>query len=181
MALELTRKKDGQSKTPKAGKQKNDVLLKVMDFFDKNPIMKIVVPVLLFVILAGVIVGISIGDGVILKDNDSPQTDVGMPEDASESVEVLPGNNVIKDENILDIIKSDPLSEDILATAKYTGYVTGSSGLKTATIQIGSTGEHLVLSAGETVGDSDWEVSEITSDYVIFRAGDITKKIDKSK
>ena len=106
-----------------------------------------------------------------------------LPEDVtanSNQVEVIPGNNVIKDKVIVDLIDSDPLSPDILASATYTGYVTGSSGLKTALVQIGSQGDNLVLAIGETVGDSDWELIEITKDYIVFKAGETTKKISIS-
>ena len=89
-------------------------------------------------------------------------------------------NNVIKDKVVIDLIDSDPLSPDILASAKYTGYVTGSSGLKTALIQIGSENDSLVLAVGETVGESDWELIEIAKDYVVFKAGETTKKINLS-
>ena len=98
----------------------------------------------------------------------------------SNEVQVIPGNNIIKDKELINLINDDPLSPDILSSAKYTGSVTGSSGLKTALIQIGSGNEILVLSIGETVGDSDWELKEIYTDYVIFRAGETTKKINLS-
>jgi hypothetical protein len=81
------------------------------------------------------------------------------------------------DEEIVELIENDPLSEDILASAKYKGYVKGSSGLKTALIQIGSSGDTLTLAKGESVGS--WELIEVTSDYVVFKAGDVTKKINK--
>ena len=120
---------------------------------------------------------IILGDSILLQDNDA------LPEDVtanSNQVEVIPGNNVIKDKVVIDLIDSDPLSPDILASAKYTGYVTGSSGLKTALIQIGSENDSLVLAIGETVGESDWELIEIAKDYVVFKAGETTKKINLS-
>ena len=80
----------------------------------------------------------------------------------------------------MELIDNDPLSPDILANASYTGSVVGSSGLKTALIQVGSGGDILVLSTGETIGDSNWELIEIASDYVIFRAGEMTKKLSLS-
>ncbi len=176
MALELPKfgkKGDGSG----GGKAKPDVVLKITNFFDKNPMMKIIIPVILFVILVAVILFIILGDNILLMDN------AELPEDVtanSNQVEVIPGNNVIKDKVIVDLIDSDPLSPDILASATYTGYVTGSSGLKTALIQIGSQNDNLVLAVGETVGDSDWELIEITKDYVVFKAGETTKKISIS-
>ncbi len=175
MALELPKfgKKD---KAEKAAGPKNDVMLKVMDFFDKNPIMKIVIPVVLFLILAGVIIYLVIGDGVILGDGTTGTTDPALN---SNQVQVLPGNEPVTDKEIVELINSDPLSEDILLTAEYKGYTKGSTGLKVALIQIGSSGQSIELSKGETIGDSKWELIEITSDYVVFQAGEKTKKINK--
>ena len=114
------------------------------------------------------------GDKVLTAD---PSKDVGVQNPNSNIVEVLPGDNTITDDKVLEIINKDPLSADILAGAKYTGFVTGSSGLKTALIEISK--DVLVLSVGETVGDSSWEVIEITEDYVLFKAGKATKKISR--
>lgn len=175
MALDLknlTLKKEKKDGTPK--KAKSDVVLKIMEFFEKNPIMKIVIPVLLFVILAGIFLIIIFSDGVIIKGGDIEDIDVN---DTSAMVQVVPDNNIIKDKEIVDLIGEDPLSPDILATAKYTGFVQGSSGLKTALIEIGSENDTLVLSLGETIGDSSWELIEINSKYVTFKAGDITRQI----
>ena len=175
MALELP--KFGKKGEGSVSKSKPDIALKITNFFDKNPMMKIIIPVILFIILVAVILFVILGDKILLQDNEA------LPEDVTANanqVEVIPGNNVIQDKVIVDLIDSDPLSPDILASAKYTGYVTGSSGLKTALIQIGSQNDSLILSVGETVGDSDWELIEITKDYVVFKAGETTKKINLS-
>ena len=37
----------------------------------------------------------------------------------------------------------------------------------------------LVLSIGDTVGESSWEVIEITEDHVLFKAGEATKRIKR--
>ena len=151
MALELTRK-GGNNKNPKP---QVNILPKIEEFFQKNPIMKIIVPVIGFLIIVAVFLIIVFGDKVITEDPDTN----------------------ITDEKVLEIINKDPLSADILSTAKYKGYVSGSSGLKTALIQIGSKNDFLVLAVGETVGDSSWEVIEINEDYVLFKAGNATKKL----
>lgn len=175
MALELTRKKDGAGKAKTPG-QKSDIVLKIMELFEKNPFLKILIPVLLFLILAGIICFVIFGDGVLMGKNVEPSGNESLLP-ASNAVDVLPGNNQITDDQVLSVIQSDPLSEDVLAKASYHGYVSGSSGLKTALIQIGSNTDILVLAPGETVGDSKWELAEITADYVVFKAGDNTKKI----
>ncbi len=172
MALELTRK----SGSPKKPKQPNNILPKIEEFFQKNPIMKIVIPAIAFLIIVSVFLIIVFGDKVFTED---PQQNTGTVAPDSNVVEVLPGNNEITDKKVLEIINDDPLSADILSSAKYTGYVGGSSGLKTALIEIGSGKDVLVLSVGETVGDSSWEVTEIDEDYVLFKAGKITKKLNK--
>ncbi len=175
MALELPKfgKKDKAAGAPK---QKSDVTLKIMDFFEKNPWMKVVIPILLFIILVAVFIFAMFGDGILSGDNEGVNSNVP----AKNEVSVLPGNNIIKDKEIVELIEADPLSEDILASAKYTGSVVGESGLKTALIQIGTVGDKLVLCAGETVGDSSWELVEIYDEYVVFKAGEITKKIKLS-
>jgi hypothetical protein len=173
MALELPKltKKDGKGA---ASAPKVDVTLKVMEFFDKNPFMKILIPVVLFLILCAVFLFIIFGDGVILDDTKT-QSDSSA---SAGQVEVVPGNNIITDKTVVKLIETDPLSGDILATAEYKGCVKGSSGLKTGLIHIGTQRDTLVLSMGETVGDSKWEVVELTNDYIVFKAGEITKKIE---
>jgi hypothetical protein len=85
---------------------------------------------------------------------------------------------VTLDAEIESLIESDPLSSDILSTAVYKGYVVGSSGLKLATIQIGSEGTMVVLSQGEKIGNSEWEVIEINPQYIIFEAGEVQRKLE---
>jgi len=171
MALELPK----FTKKEKKPGENTGLTLKIAQFFEKNPFMKIVIPVVLFLILVAIFILVVFGDG-ILMDKEDPNADNSSAQ--SNEVQVIPGNNIIKDKEILELIDSDPLSPDILASATYTGSVVGSSGLKTALIQVGSQGDVLVLSMGETIGDSDWELVEISSDYVIFKAGKLTKKLD---
>ncbi len=173
MALELPKltKKDNKDA---GGAPKVDITLKVMEFFDKNPFMKILIPVVLFIILCAIFLFVIFGDGVILDDTNTGSDDSL----ATEQVQVIPGNDIINDKAIVKLIEEDPLSEDILATASYKGCVKGSSGLKTALVQIGTQKDTLILSLGETVGDSKWELVELTDDYVVFKAGEITKKIE---
>ncbi len=173
MALELPKftKKEKSSDKP-------DITLQIAQFFEKNPIMKIIIPVILFLILVAIFIFVIFGDGILTDDNISDN--VGTSTQSNE-VQVIPGNNIIKDKEITELIDSDPLSPDILSAASYTGSVVGSSGLKTALIQVGTEGDVLVLTVGETIGDSDWELKEIASEYVIFQAGELTKKLDLAK
>lgn len=174
MALELPK----FTKKEKSSGDKTGLTLQIASFFEKNPAMKIVIPVVLFLILVAIFIFVVFGDG-ILTESDGGKTDSNSAQ--SNEVQVIPGNNIIKDKDIIKLIDEDPLSPDILSSATYTGSVVGSSGLKTALIQVGSQGDRLVLTVGETIGESDWELKEISSDYVIFKAGKLTKKLDIAK
>lgn len=174
MALELPK----FTKKEKQSGDKPGVTLKIAQFFEKNPAMKIIIPVVLFLILVAVFLLVVFGDGVLTENDNTDSDDTTVQ---SNEVQVIPGNNIIKDKKIVKLIDDDPLSPDILASASYNGSVFGSSGLRTALIQVGSEGDILVLSVGETIGDSDWELIEISSDYVIFKAGKLSKKIDIAK
>ncbi len=174
MALELPK----FTKKEKSSGNKTGITLQLANFFEKNPIMKIVIPVILFLILVAIFIFVVFGDGILMEKDDG---EIDNNSTQSNEVQVIPGNNIIKDKEIIKLIDEDPLSPDILSSATYTGSVVGSSGLKTALIQVGSQGDRLILTVGETIGESDWELKEISSDYVIFKAGKITKKLDMAK
>ncbi len=176
MALELT-KKGNKEKKSAGGGQKNDAFLRIVQFFEKNPFLKILIPVLLFIILAAIFFFIVFGDGILTK-GEGDSGDASVNTNVTNEVDVLPYDNKVKNTDILDLIKRDPLSPDILASAKYTGYISGSSGLKIALVEIGD-GDKLVLALGDTVDESEWEIAEIANDYVVFKAGSQTKKISK--
>lgn len=173
MALELPK----FTKKEKTG-DKPDITLQIAQFFEKNPIMKFVIPIILFLILVAVFIFVIFGDGILLEKDNNDSNDTSVQ---SNEVQVIPGNNIIKDKEFVELIDKDPLSPDILSAATYTGSVVGSSGLKTALIQVGKEGDMLVLTIGETIGDSDWELREIATDYVVFKAGKTTKKLDLAK
>ncbi len=173
MALELPK----FTKKEKTG-DKPDITLQIAQFFEKNKFMKILVPVILFLILVVIFIIVIFGDGILMEKDNTDTNDTSVQ---SNEVQVIPGNNIIRDKEFTELIDKDPLSPDILSSATYTGSVVGSSGLKTALIQVGKEGDMLVLTVGETIGDSDWELREIASDYVIFKAGKTTKKLDLAK
>lgn len=176
MALELP-KFGKKEKTAGVAEAKSSVILKISQFFEKNPWMKIAIPVILFLILVAIFLLVIFGDGILSGNDNTDNIDSSVQQN---EVQVIPGNNIIKDKELVELIDNDPLSPDILANASYTGSVVGSSGLKTALIQVGSNKDVLVLATGETIGDSDWELIEIATDYVIFRAGEMTKKLSLS-
>lgn len=165
-------KKDGAAAAPK--KPKNDAVLKVVEFFDKNPIMKIVVPAVLFIIVVAVVIFVIFGDGVLSgtdKDVGTEPNEITISQDTQTEIK--------QDKEIVALIESDPLSEDILANAKYTGYLVGNTGLKIATIEVGSGGDVLVMAPGEKIDDTEWVLKECNKNYVIFEAGDVSKKITR--
>jgi hypothetical protein len=175
MALELP-KLGKKEKGGKVASPKNDIMLKVMDFFDKNPIMKIIIPVIIFVIIAAILIFIVFGDGIIKNGGKTDDSDLTND---SNYVQALPSDDIIKDKEIVDLINNDPLSPDILASAKYKGRVKGSNGRVNALIEIGSSGQSIQVERGETIGDSSWELLEVTTDYVIFEADGEQKKINR--
>lgn len=175
MALELP-KLGKKEKGEKVASPKNDIMLKVMDFFDKNPIMKIIIPVIIFVIVAAILIFIVFGDGIIKNGGKTDDSDLTND---SNYVQALPSDDIIKDKEIVDLINNDPLSPDILASAKYKGRVKGSNGRINALIEIGSSGQSIQVERGETIGDSSWELLEVTTDYVIFEADGEQKKINR--
>ena len=174
MALELPKlgkKKDAAV----AGVPKNDLFIKLMSFFEKNPFMKIVIPAILLLLIVAIFLVVEFSDGILTGKDDE---NTSATTQVSNEVQLLPGNNIIKDMEVVELIKEDPLSQDILASAAYKGSVGGNSGMKTALIQIGDKNETLVLCEGETIGESSWELIEIADSYVIFKAGEITKKLN---
>ena len=127
------------------------------------------------------------------RSNQKRKEDIGFEENVGDNVfsttnkdeiittdyvNVYDGKDVTLDSELETLIGSDPLSSDILSTAVYRGYVCGSSGLKTAIIQIGSDGTNLALTQGEKIGGSEWEVIEINPQYVIVEAGDVQRKLE---
>lgn len=173
MALELP--KFAKKEKKEGNVSKNDIVLKIMDFFDKNPLMKILIPVLLFVIVAAIILFVIFGDGVL---QDSNPTD-GELNANSDLVQVLPDDDILNDKELVNMINDDPLSPDILASAKYKGRVKGSNGRVNALIEIGADGQSIQVERGETIGDSSWQLIEVTADYVIFKAGNEQMKISR--
>jgi hypothetical protein len=114
MALELPK----FTKKEKVAGEKPALTLKVAQFFDKNPIMKIVIPAIIFLIIVAVFLLVIFGDGILMDKDDSDSVDTSTQ---SNEVQVIPGNNIIKDKEIVNLIDDDPLSPDILASAKYKG------------------------------------------------------------
>ena len=83
MALELPK----FTKKEKQPGEKSAIMQKISQFFEKNPIMKIIIPVVLFLILVAVFLLVIFGDGVLTNDEnaDGTSTTVG-----SNEVQIVP-------------------------------------------------------------------------------------------
>ncbi len=148
---------------------------KLGQFFEKNPTMKYLIPVMIFIISIAVFLAFVFGDGSLNKQLSPLPTEGFAPTD--DTAVVLPNDSIIvgsTDPNLSALIQRDPSSEQILARAKYTGCViVASSSHRLAIINNG--GVEYRLSVGDTLGDSAWQVNEITESAVTFVTGGSTK------
>ena len=150
----------------------------VTEFFNKNPFMKFVIPVVLFVLISAVFLIAVFGDGVIMNGGDDV-TQSGA-EGSTSVAEVVPQAEIVDgttDAYIAGLIANDPFSEDILASAHYKGAVIYSTGLRTAIVENG--GVVYTLNVGDKIGTSAWAVVEITENNITFSSGSVTKTISK--
>lgn len=152
----------------------------VSEFFKKNPFMKYLIPIMIFIICIAVFLAVVFGDGS-LGEEMQPLPTEGVSNTDDTAVVLPNGSNIVgvTDPNLSDLIRRDPLAEEILAKAKYNGCViVASSSYRIAIVENG--GIEYMLSVGETLGDSAWEVTEITEAAVTFTAGGTTKVLKYS-
>ena len=167
LIAKITGKKKGDSAEASVGgnkKKNNSVAL----FFEKNPMMKYVIAVIAVVISLAVALTI-----IISSKKSNPQIDTNVSVNASDTVEVLPQ---IEREIGGEYEGKDPFAENVLDGAKLTG-IYDVFGYKSATLQ--TTTKSYTLYEGDTVGDSDWTVSEITDKSITLVSGDKTKTFSK--
>ena len=137
-------------------------------FFEKNPVMKYVIAIIAIVISLAVALTI-----IISSKKSNPVIDTNVSVNASDAVEVLPQ---IEREIGGEYEGKDPFAENILDGAKLTG-IYEVFGYKSATLQTST--KAYTLYEGDTVGDSDWTVSEITDKSITLVSGDKTKTFSK--
>ena len=131
-------------------------------FFDKNPKMKIIIPIVLIAI--SVLVAI-----VIIVTTESPEFDttpVGGGE--AQNVDVLP-EDVRELENI-ELADGNVFDEVDLANAKVTAIVYNSEGYYTATLQTKLKPDGVTIKVGDKIGE--WLVESIDDNEVVFTLGE---------
>lgn len=135
-------------------------------FFDKNPKMKIIIP-LVFVLIFVAVAVVIIVSGV--------KTDTDVDENVSvvaQSVDILPQVDRTQ-QAIEDGV--DPFSEDVIVNAKLKGVVYNSAGYRTAIVS--TQYASYTLQVGDYVSTSEWLVEEITDNSITFSLGEKTRTI----
>ena len=164
---ELIAKITGKNKDASAGgakKKNNSISL----FFEKNPLMKYVIAVI------AVVIALCVAATLIWSSRKSkPNLDTNVSINSQDSVVVLPQ---IERDVGGEYEGKDPFEANILDGAKLTG-IYETYGYKSATLQ--TTRKSYTLYEGDTVGDSDWVVSEITDKSITLVSGDKTKTFSK--
>lgn len=137
-------------------------------FFEKNPKMKIILP-LVFIVIAVVVAVLIIISGA--------KTDVGLDETVTtpaQSVDVLPMIERDEGETVADGV--DPFSEDVIANAKITGMIYNSDGYRTVIVE--TKYRAYTLQVGDYVPGSEWLVESITDSSVTFSLGEKTRTVE---
>ena len=132
-------------------------------FFDKNPKMKIIIPIILIAI--SVLVALIIIFTTEKKKIDTNPVNSG---DAAQA-EVLPQNVRNKEDIPLD--GDDVLDDVALSHGKVTAITFNSEGYYTATVETDSR-HYPNLQVGDYLDDSSWIVENITDDSVVISLGE---------
>lgn len=137
-------------------------------FFDKNPKMKIIIPVILIVIsvLAALI--------IIFTTEKNPVGDIPTGNGANgEHVEVLPED--VRNLEDIEVDGNDVFDDVDVSHAKITAIMVNSDGYYTATMVTDSQ-SYPHLQVGDYIGGSSWLVENITDTTVTIALGE--KKVD---
>lgn len=137
-------------------------------FFEKNPKMKMILPVI-FILIAVIVAVLIIFSGANV---DTDIKEAGTV--AGQSVEILPQLERTEGETVADGV--DPFSEDVISNAKITGMVYNSDGYRTAIVS--TQYASYTLQVGDYVGSSEWLVESITDSTVTFSLGEKTRTIE---
>lgn len=136
-------------------------------FLDKNPKMKIIIPVVLIVISVLVAVVII----VTTKSPDIDTTPVGGGE--AQQVDALPQD--VRDLEDIEIEGGNVFDEVDVANAKITAIIKNSDGYYTAVMET-KTNSYSTLNVGDYINGSSWMVEDITDDSVLIALGE--KKVE---
>ena len=163
---DLIAKITGKNKEAGIGstKKKNSVSA----FFERNPKMNYIIGLIAVLVAISVAVIIAISYRASKVDLN---TNVSV--NANQEVEVLPK---IERDRAGEYDGKDPFEENILDGAKLTG-IYETYGYRSATLQ--TTRKSYTLFEGDTLGESDWTVSEITDNSITLVSGDKTKTFSK--
>lgn len=156
----LAKLKGGQKKDARAGSS-------FVKFFEKNPKMKILIPVI-FLVIAAIVAAVFIFSGINTDTDVDPNS---VP--AGASVDVLP--MLERNEGVTLADGVDPFAEDVIANAKLTGIFYNSDGFRTAILQ--TEYASYIVQVGDYVGDSTWLVDEITDSDATFSTGEKVRTI----
>lgn len=134
----------------------------IASFFEKNPKMKIIIPVIFFAI------SILVALVIVVKTSTAKVPDFNLEsgESASNKVEVLP-EDVREAEKLDGITDSEMFNEAVLAHPKVTAIIYNGEGYYTATVETDNA-HYPNLTVGQYVAGSDWMVENITEDQVVF-------------
>ena len=135
-------------------------------FFEKNPKMKIILP-LVFIFIAVVVAALIIISGI----NSGLDETVTNP---AQSVDVLPMIERSEGETVAEGV--DPFSEDVIANAKIKGMVYNSDGYRTVIVETKL--RSYVLQVGDYVPGSEWLVESITDSSVTFSLGEKKRTVE---
>ena len=161
-------KKKGDGKGAKGKKGGNPFVA----FFENNPKMKIILPLILLLIAATVAV-VFIVSGV-KTDADVTQKPGQLQ---GEAVNVMPMLERPKGDALVD--GANPFDEDAIANARLKGTLYNPNGYYTAIVETKT--HSYILQTGDYVANSDWLVDKIKKDSVTFSMGDKTRVIEMKK
>lgn len=135
-------------------------------FLDKNPKMKIIIPVVLIVI--SVLVAV-----VIIVTTKSPDIDTTPVGGEAQQVDALPQD--VRDLEDIEIEGGNVFDEVDVANAKITAIIKNSDGYYTAVMET-KTNSYSTLNVGDYINGSSWMVEDITDDSVLIALGE--KKVE---
>lgn len=156
----LAKLKGGQNKDARGGSA-------FVQFFEKNPKMKIIIPAI-FVVIAAVVAAVFIVSGIRTETDVPPEVQAAGP-----AVDVLPMIERSEGVSLADGV--DPFAEDVIANAKLKGIFYNSDGFRTAILQ--TEYASYIVQVGDYVGDSTWLVEDISDTSATFSTGEKVRTI----
>lgn len=134
-------------------------------FFEKNPKMKIIIPVV-FIVISVAIAGLI---AFSTKKPNIPEVNKGTSQtaDGQNQVEALPVEKREVSDDLEGIEDQAIFNEAALAHPKVTAIIYNEEGYYTATVETDNA-HYPNLSIGQFVPGSEWLVEDVTADKVVF-------------